>query len=91
MPSTFDVEWVGFAAATLTTVAFVPQVVRTWQMGGRELSWSMLGLFGTGVSLWLAYGLVRPSWPLIVANGLTLIQVAAMAAVKFTAAKRHTP
>lgn len=87
MSSTFDVEWIGFAAAVLTTVAFVPQVVRTWQMGGRELSWSMLGMFGTGVSLWLLYGILQPSRPLIVANGLTLIQVAAMAAVKFNA--RH--
>ncbi len=84
MPSTSNVEWIGFAAAGLTTVAFVPQVLRTWQMGGRELSWAMLGLFGTGVSLWLAYGILQPSRPLIVANGLTLIQVAAMAAVKFS-------
>lgn len=81
---TFDVEWIGFAAAVLTTVAFVPQVVRTWQLGGRELSWSMLGLFGTGVTLWLAYGILRESNPLIIANGLTLVQVVAMAAVKFT-------
>jgi len=88
MATTFNAEWIGFAAATLTTVAFVPQVLRTWQMGGRELSWAMLGLFGTGVSLWLLYGILQPSRPLIVANGLTLIQVAAMAAVKFTAGKR---
>lgn len=80
-----DLEWIGFAAAALTTVAFVPQVVRTWQMGGRELSWLMLALFGTGVSLWLTYGIVRQSWPLIFGNGLTLIQVAAMAGVKFSA------
>lgn len=81
---TLDVEWIGFVAAVLTTVAFVPQVVRTWQMGGRELSWLMLAMFGTGVSLWLAYGIARQSWPLILGNGLTLIQVAAMATVKLT-------
>ncbi len=81
---TLDVESVGFLAAVLTTIAFVPQVVRTWQMGGRELSWLMLALFGTGVSLWLAYGILRSSWPLILGNGLTLVQVAAMATVKMT-------
>jgi MtN3 and saliva related transmembrane protein len=80
----FDVESIGFIAAVLTTIAFVPQVVRTWQMGGRELSWLMLGLFGTGVSLWLAYGILRQSWPLILGNGLTLIQVAALVTVKLT-------
>lgn len=83
----FDSEWIGFIAAVLTTVAFVPQVVRTWHMGGRELSWSMLGLFGTGVSLWLAYGIVRNSWPLIIGNGLTLIQVGAMTWIKLTASQ----
>jgi MtN3 and saliva related transmembrane protein len=81
---TLDVELIGFVAAVLTTIAFVPQVVRTWQMGGRELSWLMLALFGTGVSLWLAYGVLRQSWPLMLGNGLTLIQVVAMAAVKLT-------
>ncbi|HWI19508.1 MAG TPA: PQ-loop domain-containing transporter [Vicinamibacterales bacterium] len=86
---TFDLEWIGFMAAVLTTVAFVPQVFRTWQMGGRELSWSMLALFGTGVSLWFAYGVVRQSWPLMIGNGLTLIQVAAMAGIKLTAGRRQ--
>lgn len=79
---TLDMEWIGFTAAVLTTVAFVPQVVRTWHMGGRELSWAMLALFGTGVSLWFAYGVLRQSWPLMIGNGLTLVQVAAMAMIK---------
>lgn len=85
----FDLEWIGFLAAVLTTVAFVPQVFRTWRMGGRELSWLMLGLFGTGVSLWFAYGVVRQSWPLVIGNGLTLLQVAAMALIKLTAARQQ--
>jgi MtN3 and saliva related transmembrane protein len=78
-----DVELIGFAAALLTTVAFAPQVVRTFRLGGHELSWAMLSLFATGVSLWLVYGLVRDSMPLVLANGLTLVQVLAMAAVKW--------
>jgi MtN3 and saliva related transmembrane protein len=78
------VELIGFAAGVLTTVAFAPQVLRTWRLGGFELSWSMLSLFATGVSLWLVYGYQRGSMPLIMANGLTLLQVLAMAAIKFT-------
>lgn len=70
-------------AAVLTTVAFAPQVVRTWRLGGHELSWSMLTMLGTGVMLWFVYGWLRASMPLILANGLTGIQVAAIAAVKF--------
>lgn len=78
-----DVESIGFAAAILTTIAFVPQVLRTWRLGGHELSWAMLALLGSGVSLWLVYGVQRASLPLIAANGLTLVQVLAMAAIKF--------
>lgn len=83
-----DVEWIGSAAAVLTTVAFIPQVIRSWRMGGRELSWLTLSLFGTGVTLWLVYGYARHSWPLICGNGLTLAQVASMAATKARAARR---
>jgi len=80
---TLDAELIGFAAGVLTTVAFAPQVLRTWRLGGFELSWTMLALFATGVSLWLVYGFQRGSMPLIMANGLTLVQVVAMAAIKF--------
>ena len=82
-----NVETIGFVAGVFTTIAFLPQVVRTWRMGGRELSWLMLALFGSGVALWLLYGYQRQSLPLMLANGLTLIQVAMMAAVKFTAGR----
>lgn len=80
---TFDVELVGFVAGILTTVAFFPQLIRTWQFGGRELSWSMLALFAAGVTLWLVYGVARGAVPIIAANGVTLVQVLLIAAIKF--------
>jgi MtN3 and saliva related transmembrane protein len=76
------VELIGLCAAVLTTVAFAPQVVRTWRLGGHELSWSMLALFGAGLILWFAYGWLRDSVPLMLANGLTAAQVLVMAGVK---------
>jgi MtN3 and saliva related transmembrane protein len=82
------VELIGFWAALLTTVAFAPQVIRTWRMGGHELSWSMLSLFGTGLVLWLTYGYLRASMPLMLANGLTLLQVLVIAGVKFRTVRR---
>ncbi len=66
-----NTESIGFWAATLTTVSFVPQVVRTYRTGGKDLSWWMLALFGVGVGLWLAYGILRPSPPVAFANGVT--------------------
>jgi MtN3 and saliva related transmembrane protein len=83
-------EVIGFCAALLSTLAFVPQVVRTWQMGGREWSWITLAMFGSGVGLWFVYGCLRGAWPLMLANGLTGAQVALIAAVKQRASHTHS-
>lgn len=68
-------ELIGYCAGALTTVAFFPQLIRTWRSGGHALSGWMLALFGTGVSLWFIYGLMRNSRPIMLANGLTDLQV----------------
>lgn len=76
------VELIGFWAAALTTAAFAPQVIRTWRAGGSDLSWGMLLLFGTGIALWFVYGCLRGSGPVMVANGLTGLQVLMLIALK---------
>jgi MtN3 and saliva related transmembrane protein len=68
-------EAIGFWAAVLTTVSFAPQLVETWKTSGEGLSWMMLALFGSGVGLWFLYGVLRMSAPLMLANGLTGLQV----------------
>jgi MtN3 and saliva related transmembrane protein len=80
-----NTEVIGFCAATLTTVSFVPQVVKTYRTGGRDLSWWMLALFGTGVGLWLAYGILRASAPVTVANAVTAFLVLCIVALKLRA------
>ena len=75
-------EAIGFWAAILTTAAFTPQMVRTWRVGGGELSWIMLTLFGTGVGLWFVYGYLLKSGPIMLANALTGIQVVAILGLK---------
>jgi MtN3 and saliva related transmembrane protein len=69
-------------AGMLTTVSFAPQVLKTWRVGGHALSWAMLALFGAGVGLWLVYGLMLRNLPLILANGLTFIQIVVIAILK---------
>ncbi len=83
-------EMIGFWAAILTTVAFAPQVALTWRTGGQGLSWLMLALFGTGVGLWFLYGVLRMSGPLMLANGLTGLQILVLVAVKLWYAGRST-
>lgn len=68
------VELVGFGAATLTTVAFVPQAVLTWKQRRAEgVSLGMYVVFVLGVACWLAYGVLIGSAPIIVANTVTLL------------------
>ena len=67
------IEALGFAAGALTTLSFIPQVVKAWRSRSTgDLSLTMLVAFTTGVALWLVYGLAVMSWPVIVANGITL-------------------
>jgi MtN3 and saliva related transmembrane protein len=79
-------ETIGTVAGILTTVSFAPQAIRTWRTGGEGLSWSMLVLFGTGVGLWFVYGVLRHSNPIMLANGLTELQVLFIFAVKISRA-----
>ena len=67
------IELIGIVAGLLTTVAYVPQVLKTWrtQQAG-DLSLPMLQLLNTGIVLWLLYGLLLGSPGLIAANAVTL-------------------
>lgn len=66
-------EWIGYAAAMLTTASFVPQAWLTFRT--RDVSGISLGMysaFTAGIALWLVYGLMLGAWPVIIANIITL-------------------
>lgn len=76
-------DLIGYAAAALTTVSFVPQVWLTWRTRRVDgISLAMYGLFTAGIALWLVYGLLLGAWPLIVANSLTLALAASILVLK---------
>lgn len=65
---------IGLAAAFCTTVAFLPQVIKTWQTRStKDISLVMFLVFTTGIFLWLVYGVMRRDLPLIAANGTTFV------------------
>lgn len=67
-------EWFGFLAAILTTISFVPQAVKTIRTRNTSgISLAMYVIFTVGVGLWLVYGLLLGSWPMILANTVTLL------------------
>ena len=64
----------GLLAASLTTISFLPQVVKTWKSrSAKDLSLGMFSIFTLGVALWLAYGIAINDLPVILANIVTLI------------------
>jgi MtN3 and saliva related transmembrane protein len=67
------VTWIGYAAGTLTTIAFFPQVLHVWKTKRAEdLHIGTLVGFATGISLWLLYGIITRQMPVILANAVTL-------------------
>jgi MtN3 and saliva related transmembrane protein len=73
----------GLVAGSFTTVAFIPQVVKTWQSkSAGDLSAGMFLIFSTGVFLWLLYGITIGAMPVIIANAVTLFLALAIVALK---------
>ena len=83
-------DWLGYGAAAFTTAAFVPQALKSWS--SRDLSGislSMYSLFTLGVAFWLAYGIALHSWPIILANGITLALAGVVLTLKIGAVRRN--
>jgi MtN3 and saliva related transmembrane protein len=76
-------EWFGYVAALLTTGSFVPQAIMTIRTRDtRGISLAMYVIFTVGVALWLVYGIALESWPMILANSVTLCLAATILAMK---------
>jgi len=70
----YGVELIGFAAAFLTTIAFIPQVVQVWKTNSVEgLSLTTYIIFVIGVFLWFLYGLNIGSLSMVIANSITVV------------------
>ena len=73
----------GSVAGVLTTVAFVPQVIKTWRTRrADDFSLGMLLLFTAGVGLWGTYGVIIGAGPVIAANAVTFVLAVAMVIMK---------
>ncbi len=72
---------IGFLAAGVTMVSFLPQVVKTWRSGSSEdLSLGMYLLLTIGTVLWLSYGLMTDDLPIIVTNVVLLVLMSSVLA-----------
>ena len=88
MPET---ELLGLIAGTLTTLAFLPQVIKIWSSrSAQDISLGMFLLFSLGVALWLVYGIRLGDVPIIAANAVTLLLSLAILGMKFWFSRRQS-
>tara|TARA_B100000212_G_C27121020_1_gene424884 strand:+ start:204 stop:470 length:267 start_codon:yes stop_codon:yes gene_type:complete len=70
----FNIEFFGYFAAILTTLAFLPQLIKTFKTKKAEdVSLITLIMFLTGVLSWIIYGYKISSTPILLANVITFI------------------
>ena len=85
------IDLFGFLAALLTTIAFLPQLFKTWKTkSADDVSLIMLILFITGVACWIVYGIQIKSIPILTANIITFIFNFSILILKITYTQKHT-
>jgi MtN3 and saliva related transmembrane protein len=77
------IELIGYAAATCTTIAFLPQLLKAWHTRSTaDISLAMFLVLVAGIVLWLTYGVLIRDLPLIAANTVTLVLAVAILVLK---------
>jgi len=67
-------DWLGYIAAVMTTLAFVPQVLKIYkERSASSISLKTFYMFSVGIFCWFLYGLLLRSWPMIISNFIMLI------------------
>lgn len=77
------IDFIGYVAATCTTLSFLPQLVRVLRLrSARDISLGMFLIFSIGTGLWLTYGLLSHSRPVTAANAVTFVLSISILALK---------
>ena len=78
-----SIEYLGLVASSLATLAFLPQVAKTWRTGSaNDFSLTTLLMIEAGTSLWIVYGVLRGAPAIWLGNGVTFALVGLILSVK---------
>ncbi len=92
LDSSVFVTLVGSAAATLTTGSFLPQIIRAYRTKKmQDVSPYLMALFASGTTLWLAYGVFKADWVIIIANLLGTAFNLLLLYMKYVYGRRSKP
>jgi MtN3 and saliva related transmembrane protein len=76
-------ELFGYLAAFLTTISFIPQVIQVWRSKHtKDISLGMYSIFTLGIVVWFIYGILLDSWPIIIANSITIVLAGSVLTMK---------
>jgi len=85
-------DLLGLSAGSLTTVSFVPQVIKTWRSkSADDISTGMFAIFSIGLVLWLIYGIYLQSLPIIISNIVTLALTLVILILKYHYSLKRDP
>lgn len=86
-----EIDGIGYAAATMTTVSFVPQLLRVIRLrSARDISLGMFLIFSAGTFTWFMYGVLAHSAPVWIANAVTFVLAASILGLKLRFDRRAT-
>lgn len=86
-----NLEWLGYVAGVLTTLAFLPQLYKTWHSkSAHDISYGMYALFSVGLILWTIYGLTKDAVPIVIANLITLVLALIILVLKWRYERKET-
>jgi MtN3 and saliva related transmembrane protein len=87
---TIIIEILGYISATLTTIAFLPQIIKTIQIkSAKDVSMGMFVLFTIGVFLWIIYGILTKTYPVLIANAVIFCLALAQILLKLKYDKKN--
>lgn len=67
-------EIIGYLAGIFTSVAVIPQISKAWKTRQvDDISLTTVGILACGLAMWVAYGIMKQAWPIIITNGLSLL------------------
>ena len=76
---------IGLTAAVCTTAANLPQLKKAWVTGQTDdLSLKTLLMLGSGLVLWIIYGVLQSDFVIILANGISLLILIGILYLKLT-------
>ena len=79
-------NYIGYVAACLTTLAFIPQAALVVRTGNTEgVSLSMYIMITVGVASWFVYGYLNDALPIMLSNGTTLVLASIILVLKLRA------